>query len=79
MGLWDKNDNYREANYETFQVGSGPDYNLNVGGFSSPEIYKLYDGLGNHANGAGFSTRESGEDRDTESFHCASDRRSAGW
>ena len=77
--LWDSNGNYREASYETFQVGTGPGYQLTVDGFSSPEGYKLYDALTYHSNGMDFSTKESDKDFDDDSRHCASDRFSAGW
>ena len=80
VSLWDSNDNFRQANYETFEVGAGPQYPLGVSGFSSPEGYKLYNAFEYHGHGMDFSTRENNKDFDDDNTqHCAKERQSAGW
>ncbi|XP_059096246.1 uncharacterized protein LOC131890823 [Tigriopus californicus] len=75
--LWDKDLNYRQANYGRFKILNNVTYNLEVEDFSSPSHAFVPDALGT-ANGMKFTTMDVDNDEDTTE-NCANIFEGPGW
>ena len=77
--MWDQDEEYAEARYESFKVGPRyQDFPLTLDGFSSTGPHRILDSFAVSSNGSQFSAQYY--DRDQESTKaCTSIWKTSGW